>query len=411
MRSSISRTILASRYSLLRPAASCIARRFRKAVTRLSQPNGSAATFPPIIRLGSDPHLRSGDRMKIRHRPAAFLTGVLLAGVTPPAAADPVADFYRGRQISLIIGYASGGGYDVYARMLARFISYHIPGNPTIVAQNMPGAGSRGAANWLYKVAPKDGTVIATLSLTTPTDQVLDKPGIQFDSRKFNWIGNLVVVNNFMFVSAATGVKTIDDAKKKVLAIGATGASSPSVLYPQVSNNLLGTKFKIVSGYPGGGDINIAVERREVDGRGSDSWASMKTTHPDWLHDHTINILFQVGPRREPDLPDVPLWSELAENDDQRQVLALLSSDVSVGRPILTAPNVPADRVKALRQAFAETMRDPQFIAAAKQANMEMTPMQGDELQQVVEKIISSPPRILAMVKDAIAIKDVQGKG
>ena len=342
---------------------------------------------------------------------SAMCGAAMLAALAAPARAQDVASFYHGKQITLVIGYGPGGGYDLYARMLGRFIGAHIPGNPTIVPQNMPGAGSRSAANWLYKVAPQDGTVIACLGQATPTDQALGQPGVQFDAGKFNWIGNLSLVNNFLFVSAASGVSTFAQAKTKQLAIGATGASSPSVLYPQVSNNLLGSKFKIIAGYPGGGDINIAVERHEIDGRGSDSWASMKTTHPDWLRDHTINILFQVGPRREPDLPDVPLWTDLAENDDQRQVLALLSGDVSVGRPILTAPNVPADRVKALRQAFADTLRDPQFIEAAKQANMEMNPMAGEELQQVVEKIVTSPPRILAMVKDAIAIKDVQGKG
>jgi tripartite-type tricarboxylate transporter receptor subunit TctC len=339
------------------------------------------------------------------------MCGAAMLAVLAPAQAQDVASFYHGKQITLVIGYGAGGGYDLYARMLGRFIGAHIPGNPTIVPQNMPGAGSRSAANWLYKVAPQDGTVIACLGQATPTDQALSQPGVQFDAGKFNWIGNLSLVNNFLFVSAASGVSTFAQAKTKQLSIGATGASSPSVLYPQVSNNLLGSKFKIIAGYPGGGDINIAVERHEVDGRGSDSWASMKTTHPDWLRDHTINILFQVGPRRESDLADVPLWTDLAENDDQRQVLALLSGDVSVGRPILTAPNVSADRVKALRQAFADTLRDPQFIEAAKQANMEINPMAGDELQQVVEKIVSSPPRILAMVKDAIAIKDVQGKG
>jgi tripartite-type tricarboxylate transporter receptor subunit TctC len=342
---------------------------------------------------------------------SAMCGAVVLAAVAAPARAQDVASFYHGKQITLVIGYGPGGGYDLYARMLGRFIGAHIPGNPIIVPQNMPGAGSRSAANWLYRVAPQDGTVIACLGQGTPTDQALGQPSVQFDAGKFNWIGNLSLVNNFLFVSAASGVSTFAQAKSKQLAIGATGASSPSVLYPQVSNNLLGSKFKIIAGYPGGGDINIAVERRELDGRGSDSWASMKTTHPDWLRDHTINILFQVGPRRESDLPDVPLWTDLAENDDQRQVLALLSGDVSVGRPILTAPNIPADRVKALRQAFADTVRDPQFIEAAKQANMEMNPMEGDELQQIVEKIVTSPPRILAMVKDAIAIKDVQGKG
>src|ERR1700683_1187957 len=342
---------------------------------------------------------------------SAMCGAAMLAAVAAPAHAQDVASFYHGKQITLVIGLGPGGGYDLYARVLGRFIGAHIPGNPTIVPQNMPGAGSRSAANWLYKVAPQDGTFIACLGQGTPTDQALGQPGVQFDAGKFNWIGNLSLVNNFLFVSAASGVSTCPQAKTKQLAIGATGASSPSVLYPQVSNNLLGSKFKIIAGYPGGGDINIAVERHELDGRGSDSWASMKTTHPDWLRDHTINILFQVGPRREPDLPDVPLWTDLAENNDQREVLALLSGEVSVGRPILTAPNVPAERVKALRQAFADTLRDPQFIEAAKQANMDMNPMQGEELQQVVEKIVTSPPRILALVKDAIAIKDVQGKG
>jgi tripartite-type tricarboxylate transporter receptor subunit TctC len=308
----------------------------------------------------------------------SVVCAVALAALAAPARAQDVASFYHGKQVTLVIGYGPGGGYDLYTRMLGRFIGAHIPGNPTIVPQNMPGAGSRSAANWLYKVAPQDGTVIACLGQATPTDQALGQPSVQFDAGKFNWIGNLSLVNNFLFVSAASGVSSFAQAKTKQLSSG--------------------------------GDINIAVERHEVDGRGSDSWASMKTTHPDWLRDHTINILFQVGPRREPDLPDVPLWTDLAENDDQRQVLTLLSGDVSVGRPILTAPNVPADRVKALRQAFAETVRDPQFIEAAKQANMEMNPMEGEELQQIVQKIVTSPPRILALVKDAIAIKDVQGK-
>jgi tripartite-type tricarboxylate transporter receptor subunit TctC len=340
------------------------------------------------------------------------LTGLLFAalplGMMAPAHADEVADFYRGKRISLVIGYGTGGGYDLYARMLGRFMADHIPGKPTIIAQNMPGAGSRGAANWLYKVAPRDGTVIATLSQTTPTDQALGQPGVQFDVRKFNWIGNMVVVNNILYVSAASGVATLDEAKSKPLAIGATGASSPSVLYPQVSDNLLGTKFRIVSGYPSGGDINIAVERGEVDGRGSDSWASLKTTHQDWLRDHKINILFQVGNKREAGLPDVPLWSELGQSDEQRQVLEILSGDVAVGRPILTAPDVPAERVKALRRAFDETLADPAFIEATSQAHMEFNPLGGEELQGIVGKIAGAPPQVIAKVKEAIKIKDVR---
>lgn len=336
-----------------------------------------------------------------------LLTVTLLAGSAAAALADEVADFYRGKRINLVIGYSAGGGYDTYFRLLARFIGEHIPGKPTIVAQNMPGAGSRGAANWLYRIAPKDGTVIATLSQTTPTDQALSHPGIQFDVRKFNWLGNMVVVNNILFVSAASGVSTIDDAKKKQLVVGATGASSPSVLYPQVSNNLLGTKFKIVSGYPGGGEIHLALERGEVDGRGSDSWASIRATNTEWLRQRKIIILFQIGPKREPDLADTMLWSELGQNEEQRRILEILSSDVAVGRPLLTAPDVPADRVKALRKAFDDTLKNPQFLDAAKKANMYLNPMGGEELHQIVNRIVNTSPTIIDKVKEAIKIKDL----
>ncbi|MBV8169298.1 MAG: hypothetical protein JO021_21065, partial [Alphaproteobacteria bacterium] len=322
------------------------------------------------------------------------------------AAADPVADFYAGKRITLIIGYGTGGGYDEYARMLARFLGDHIPGKPVLVPQNMPGAGSRQAANWLYNVAPKDGTAIATLSQTTPTDQALGQPGIQFDVRKFNWIGNMIVVNNTLAVWHTTGVKTLEEATKKQLAIGASGASSPSVLYPQASNNLLGTKFRIITGYPGGGDINVAMERGEVDGRGSNSWASWKSTRADWMKNHLINILFQVGLKREMDLPDVPLWSELGRDAEQRQVLEVLSGDVAVGRPFLTAPGVPPERVQALRKAFDDTMADPAFRAEAEKAHMDINPVGGAELQDIVGKIVSPSPRVIELVKQAILIKD-----
>src|SRR5258708_6271792 len=192
--------------------------------------------------LGSD-RRRDGELFMQRRLALTMLVAATLLGATASlAAADDVADFYRGKRINFVIGYGTGGGYDIYARLFARFIGEHIPGNPTVVPQNMPGAGSRRAANWLYAVAPKDGTVLACLGQATPTDQALGQPGIQFDARKFNWIGNLVVVNNIMFVSAASGVATIDDAENKTLAVGPAGASSPSVLHPQGSAHLLGTK-------------------------------------------------------------------------------------------------------------------------------------------------------------------------
>ena len=216
-------------------------------------------------------------------RTIAALAAFLALGTAASAQTNDVAEFYRGKTIRLVIGYGAGGGYDVYGKFFARYLGDHIPGKPTVIAQNMPGAGSRSAANWLYKVAPKDGTVLAILSQATPADQALGQPGIQFDVRNFNWIGNMVVANNIMITWHESGVRTIDDAKKKTIAIGATGASSPSVIYPTVANNLFGTQFKIVSGYPGGGDIMIALERREVDGRGSNSWASLKSNNPSWI--------------------------------------------------------------------------------------------------------------------------------
>ncbi|MGE5539471.1 MAG: Bug family tripartite tricarboxylate transporter substrate binding protein [Gemmatimonas sp.] len=337
----------------------------------------------------------------------ALLSLSLIATAAAPAAADAVSDFYRGKRINLIIGYGTGGGYDQYARVLARFYGDHVPGNPTIVPQNMPGAGSRKAANWLYNVAPKDGTALATLGQNTPTDQALGAEGIQFDVRKFNWIGNMVVVNNSLAVWHTSGVKTIEDARRKVIPVGATGAASPSVLYPQVSNNILGTRFKIISGYPGGGDINLAMERGEVMGRGSNSWASWKSTRPDWIRDHLINILFQVGPQREPDLSDVPLWTDLARNDEERRVLEVLSGDVAVGRPIIGPPGLAEDRVRALRVAFDETMKDPRFVAEAASQRMDIRPLGGEELQGIVARIVDLSPRVVEMVRNAIQIRDV----
>ena len=341
---------------------------------------------------------------------APAIVALAYIAATSPAAADAVADFYKGKVVTIVIGYAAGG-FDLYARLLGRFLGSHIPGHPTIIAQNKPGAGSRAAANWLYNVAPRDGSVIATLSQTTPTDQALGQADIAFDARRFGWIGNMVVVNNILFVNASTGVTSLADATRKPLAIGATGASSPSILYPQVSNNLLGTKFKIVTGYPGSGDVDLAMERHEVDGHGSISWASLKTERPDWVTRHVINILFQVGLRREADLADVPLWLELAQNDEQRRVLEMLSGFIAVGRPFLTAPGVPPDPLRALRQAFNETMQDPAFLEAARQAHMVLNPLSGAELQQIVSRIIDQPQSVIATIKRAIEVGDAEGTG
>jgi tripartite-type tricarboxylate transporter receptor subunit TctC len=272
----------------------------------------------------------------------------------------------------------------------------------------MPGAGSRRAANWLYNAAPRDGTVIASLGQNTPADQALGAQGIQFDVRRFNWIGNMMVGNNTLAVWHTTNVRTIAAATGREIAIGATGANSTSVVYPQVANTMLGTKFKIIAGYRGGGDINLAMERGEVQGRGSNAWASWKSIKPDWVREAKINILFQIGLKREPDLPDVPLLAELAGSDDQRAVLQLISGEVAMGRPIVAPPGVPEARIAALRKAFDDTVADPRFVAEAAQRQMDLSPVGGPELQQIAAGIVGASPRTIERMKDAIAVRDVK---
>ena len=231
-----------------------------------------------------------------------------------------VEDFYRGKKIDLIIGYSSGGTYDLYARLVARYLGNYIPGKPLIVPRNMPGAGTRAAANWVYNVAPKDGTVLATADQSLSLQQAVGDKRINFDTTKFIYIGNPNVENNTTAAWHASGIKTIDDAKKREVTVGATGGSTSSQ-YPKAMNALLGTKFKIVLGYPGGNDVNLALERGEVDVRGSNSWTSWKATRPDWIAEKKINILVQIGLAKAPDLPDVPLLMDLGTNDEDRHLL------------------------------------------------------------------------------------------
>jgi tripartite-type tricarboxylate transporter receptor subunit TctC len=254
------------------------------------------------------------------------------AATAGSAQAQSVADFYKGKTITIVIGYTPGGGYDAYARLLARFIGSHIPGQPNVVPENRPGAGSRTAVNYIYSAAPKDGTVLGTADQSLPLEQALGDKTLSVDTSKLNWIGNMSADNNVVMIWAASGIKTIADAQAKAIAIGATGGSTSSQ-YPKAMNALLGTKFKLVLGYPGGNDINLAMENREVDGRGSNSWASVKGTRPDWLRDNKINIIVQIGPKKAVDLPDVPLLSDLGKTDEDKTVLRLLSSpSASAGR-------------------------------------------------------------------------------
>ena len=334
---------------------------------------------------------------------AAIAAALAISAPIGAARAETVQQFYKGKTINLYIGFSPGGGYDVYARLLAQFMGAHIPGNPSIVPQNMTGGGSRVAANYLYNVAPKDGTALGTVDQAIPVQQAIGDPTVKFDSKAFSWIGNLDTDNNVLATWYTAGVKTIEEAKEKQVTLGATGFNTSSQ-YPAALNKVIGTKFKIIFGYPGGNDINLAMERGEVGGRGSNSWASWKATRPEWVRDHKLDILVQIGLKKADDLPNVPLMIDLAPNPLDKAAFKVLSSPPSVGRPIFGPPGIPADRVAALRKAFDDTMKDPGYLAAAKTAGLDTNPSTGQDLEKVVDDIVDAPKNVVARVSEITAV-------
>ena len=297
-------------------------------------------------------------------RPSPVTAGILLLlWSTLACPAQTPADFYRGKSVELDIGFSVGGAYDVYARMLARHMSKYIPGNPTIVPKNVEGAGSMRLANYLYNAAPRDGTVIGTISRGTVFEPLLGNKGAQFDPTKFNWVGSTNKEVSVCVSWYTSGVATVGDARTRVLVMGASGPSADSYQSAKIANAVLGTKFKIVTGYPGGNDIDLAIERGELQGRCGWSWTSLKALHPMWLEQHKLNILFQTGLSKHPDLPDVPLVVDLAKTDEDRAILRLIFARQAMAWPYLTPPGVPADRIEALRKTFNDTMRDADFLA------------------------------------------------
>ena len=322
---------------------------------------------------------------------SAALMAASLAPASPASGQPAVESFYRGKQIAFYIGYSPGGGYDTYARLVAQFMTEHIPGKPTIVPKNMAGGGSRVASGYMYSVAPRDGTALATADQSLTLQQALGDKSIQFDHTRFNWIGNPDQDNNTVVTWHTSGVRSIADAKAREVTLAATGPNTTSAQYPVVMNLLLGTKFKVVNGYPGANDANIAMERGEVHGRGSYGWGTGKATRPAWPKEGKISVLVQIGLTRSSELADVPLLIELAGNDDDRAVLRLLSAPVAIGKPIFTTPDVPQERIEALRHAFDATMKDPAFLGQARLTNTSINPVAGDALQKIVGDIVSAP--------------------
>lgn len=320
----------------------------------------------------------------------------------PHAAAEPVEEFYKGRTVTVIVTGATGSIYDLSARLVTRFMSEHLPGKPTMVVKMMTGGGHLVGTNWLYNVAPRDGSVLASIGEAIPLTQVLEPEKIKFDVSKFNWLGNPSVGNLVLSTWHTSGAKTIEDAKKKEVIIGAGGPTSPSGQIPRALNNVLGTKFKIIVGFPST-MIDLAMERGEVDGRGSAQLTWWRTGRPSWVAENKLNHLVQWGQKRDPELPNVPLMTELARNEAERQVFALLSSTVIVGRPILTTPDVPAERLAALKEAFAKTMKDPEFLAEAQKLKLEINPILADDMQKMINDVISTKPEVVTLAKAAIS--------
>jgi tripartite-type tricarboxylate transporter receptor subunit TctC len=330
--------------------------------------------------------------MRVRFGLGWGLLATTLAGST--ATAQPVADFYKGKTIELHIGYTSGGGYDVYGRILARHMGKFIPGNPQIVPKNTPGAGSLRAANWLYAAAPKDGTAIGIVARGAAFDPLLGVTAAQFDGNKFNWIGS---ANDEVSVCVSwkdSDVKTYEDMLTKELVVGGTGPSADTDQFPKVMNAVLGTKMKLIPGYPGGNDISMAMERNEVKGRCAWSWSSVISTRMHWYKDKTINVLIQLAMHKHADLPDVPLIMDLAKTEEQRQIMTLVFARQTMGRPFMAPPGVPADRIALLRKAFMETMKDKEFLTEAEKGQLEITPVSGEELQALVAKAYATDPAI-----------------
>jgi tripartite-type tricarboxylate transporter receptor subunit TctC len=333
----------------------------------------------------------------------ALLAGFVAMAMLPwsPARSESVAEFYSGKTIELYIGYSAGGGYDTYARTIARYLGKHIPGNPTIVPKNMKGAGSLKLTNYMYNVAAKDGTVIGTIGRGMPMEPLLGGKGVQFDPQKFSWIGS---ANNEVSICGAwhtTGIKTWDDLMSKELIVGGTGSGADTDTFPLILKNMFGAKLKLISGYPGGSDVLLAMERGEVGGRCGWSWSSVKTKKRAWIKEGKVNVLLQMSVAKHPDLPDVPLVMDLAKNDEQKQILKLIFARQVMGRPYLMPPGVPADRVAALRKAFDATLQDPEFLADAEKAKLEINLVTGPEIEDLLKEIYAAPKEIAQKASEA----------
>ena len=325
-----------------------------------------------------------------------------LAGASSASAEDAMADFYRGKTVTLVIGTGPGGAYDIHGRLLARHLPQHIPGSPKLVVQNIPGAGSVQAANYLFNVAPQDGTVLGNILNTLPIVQLLGLVKSQFEVAQFQWVGNMTEEISVMVAWNTAKAATLEQAKSVQLLMGSTSPGSLGGMFPKIANLVLGTRFRVVSGYNDAVEIDHAMELGEVDGRAGETWYGDKGVYGAWYREGKIRILMQVGPHKAADLPSVPLFSELGHDGDAARILELFNSPSIIGKPTVVGPRVPAPQVAALRKAYDETMSDPEFRADAERLGVALEPVSGPDLAALIAKLAATPAPLLAAVRKAV---------
>lgn len=326
----------------------------------------------------------------------------MLFVVGVPARAQSVEEFYSNKVLELYIGFSAGGGYDTYGRLVARHLGKHIPGNPTVVPVNMDGAGSLKLANWLYNAAPRDGSVIATVNRGVPFESLLGVRELaRFNATRFTWLGS---ANDEVTVCVAwerAGLTRFDQLYDHELIVAGTGQAGDDPLVKLISG-VLGVKLRLVTGYAGANEANYAMERGEVDGRCAWSWSSIKSTRQYWLDEGKIKVLLQLGFRKHPDLPDVPLILDLARTEEERQIMRLVLVRGVLGRPFLAPPDIPADRAAALQRGFSETLTDPQFLAEAERLRLEINPISGEEIRQLVSESYATPEDVVEKTRQIL---------
>jgi tripartite-type tricarboxylate transporter receptor subunit TctC len=335
--------------------------------------------------------------------PVGMLLAVLCAAAATPAGAqEDVAAFYRGKQLRMVVGTGAGGGYDLFARAVARHLGNHIPGKPSLIVQNQGAAGGLLMVNQLYSLGPKDGTVIGAPVNGIPTAPLLEPAGARFDAAKLNWIGSTNRETYLAFAWHTAPVQSLVDLMRRPLIVGATAPGTTLVDFPLVTNAILGTRFKVVRGYDSTPQINVAIERGELEGNGGIGWQSVKTQTPQWISDKKITVIAQYGLQRDPELADAPTMLELAKTASDRAALTMMFARTEYGRPYFAPPDVPPARIEALRRAFDATMKDPDFIADAAQLQLELSPITGERVQALVAQLAATPPDVVARVRAAL---------